>query len=203
MPFDLPPLPFDRSALEPHVPGVVIDRLRERQRAHLAALDALMPAVADAGTDGEPAPSPILADVVRTTQGACFHHAAHAWNIDFCLRGLAPPAAGGVDASTGDLLAAIVQRFGSPAALCARFDRMARAAEAPGWTWLVRRREGGLGLVRTMQAATPITGDDLPLLAYWSPEDADEAEATRVPLDAFWHVADWRGVSARWAGARR
>lgn len=203
MPFELPPLPFDRSALEPHLSGEMVDRLGDCQRVHLAALQALLPDATDAGTDGGCMPSPTLADIVRTAQGARFHHAAQACSIDFYVRGLAPPAACGGSAPTGELLAAIVQRYGNVAALCAHFGLTTGAAPAPGWTWLVRRREGGLGIVRTAHAATPITGDDRPLLAHWTPGDADEGEATLLPLDAFWHVVDWRGVAAHWSGARR
>ena len=204
MSLELPPLPFDRSALEPHVPGEAVDRLRHHQRLHLSALAALMPGTpSDADTASAPVPVATLADIVRTAQGVRFHHAALAWNIDFCLRGLAPVTAGGGAAPVGDLPAAITQRFGTVAALCMRFDATVREAPAPGWTWLVRRREGGLGIVRTAQAATPLTGEDLPLLAHWSAGDVGEGDQALLPLEAFWRVVEWRAVSARWAVQRR
>ena len=44
MPFELPPLPHDRTALEPHLPADTVDQRRREQQAHLDAVNA---AIAD------------------------------------------------------------------------------------------------------------------------------------------------------------
>ncbi len=197
MPFERPPPPFDRTALEPHLSADAVDQIWARYVAHLAALEALLP---------DPDATPALEDLLRTAQGARFHHAAQAWNIAFYLQSLAAPAVSVGNAPSGAVLAAIEQRYGGPTALRARFDAVVDDAAGRGWTWLVRRREGGLGIVATSPGATPVTGDDRPLLAYARPARTDDGLVDGcgmpvLPLDAFWQLVDWRGVAARWSGA--
>ncbi len=192
MPIELPPLPYDRSALEPHISAETVDyHYGKHQRAYVERLNELV-----AGTELAEAP---LEDIVRKAQGAVFNNAAQAWNHAFYWRCLKPAAAGGGGAPAGELAAAIERAFGDFDAFRQRFDALALKTFGSGWTWLVRRADGGLALASTSNAATPLTGSDAPLLACDVWEHAyyiDYRNARAKYLEAFWHLVDWDFVAS-------
>jgi superoxide dismutase, Fe-Mn family len=187
MPIELPPLPYDRSALEPHLSAMTLEQHHGRHhRGHVEALNAAI-----AGT---PLASLALDDIVRKAQGRTFEHAAQAWNLAFYWRSMRPVPAGGGGEPEGALAEAIARRFGDAATLRRHFDAAAGALLGAGWAWLVQRRDGSLGIAVTANAATPLTGDARPLLACSLWEHAyylDYREARGRYLEAFWNVVDW------------
>ena len=71
-----------------------------------------------------------------------------------------------------------------------------RATENFGseWTWLVKNSDGALDIVNTADAATPITGDDQPLLACDVWEHAyyiDYRHDRAAYLRALWKLVNW------------
>jgi superoxide dismutase, Fe-Mn family len=85
----------------------------------------------------------------------------------------------------------------------AEFNRMALANFGSGWTWLVRKADGTIDIINTSGAATPITGDDLPLLTCDVWEHAyyvDYRNARAKYLENFWKVVNWNKVSERYDG---
>ena len=128
-----------------------------------------------------------------------FDHAAQAWNNIFYWHSLRPAAAGG-SAPKGALAEAVARDFGDVAALRQRFDTIALRHFGAGWVWLVQRADGRLGIVSTANAATPVTGDDTPLLAASMWEHAaypDYRDNRARYLEAFWHLVSWDSVAAR------
>ncbi len=192
MPFELPDLPYAHTALEPHLSGETVAQHRQHQRAHLERLDALL--TGDA-LDGSP-----LEAVVRKAQGEVFEHAAQAWNTAFYWHSLKPTAAGGGGAPAGRLAEAVARQFGDLETLRARFDALAMRLFGAGWVWLLQRPDGRLALASTANAATPITGADVPLLAVCLWEHAwylDYRDNRARYLEAFWHLVNWEAVAAR------
>ena len=198
MPIELPVLPFDRTALEPHISGETLDQHHGRHhRGHVEAVNALL---AGSGL-GEAS----LEDIVRRAQGALQQHAAQAWNLGFLWRCLKPAAAGGGGEPAGALAEAIAQRFGDANGLRKRFAAIAEASFGAGWLWLLQRPDGRLALAHTANTGSPITGDDTPLLACSLWEHAyylDYREARGKYLEAFWHVVDWDFVASNLKPAR-
>lgn len=192
MPLELPALPYDRTALEPHLSGETLDQHHgHHQRALLDRVNAL---IAGTALDDQP-----LDVIVRKAQGELFDHAAQAWNNAFYWHSLRPPAAGG-SAPSGKLAEAIAQQFVDLATLRRRFDTIALRQFGAGWVWLVQRADGRLGIVTTANAATPLTGDDTPLLAASLWEHAaylDYRDNRQRYLDAFWQLVSWDSVAAR------
>lgn len=192
MPIELPVLPFDRTALEPHISGETLDQHHGRHhRGHVEAVNALLP-----GSGFGEAP---LEDIVRGAQGALQQHAAQAWNLGFLWRCMKPAAAGGGGEPGGALAEAIAQRFGDTGALRKRFASIAEGSFGAGWVWLLQRPDGRLALAHTPNTGSPITGDDTPLLACSLWEHAyylDYREARGKYLEAFWHVVDWDFVAS-------
>ncbi len=157
-PFELPPLPWDESALAPAISARTISlHYGKHHRTYVEKLNELV-----AGTQYAEMP---LEKVVAATVGGeenrrIFHNAAQAWNHTFfwsCLKpraGKAPRAIekrleedfGGIEKFNEEFTRAAVERFGS------------------GWAWLVERN-GKLDVISTSNAGTPITMGATPLLA--------------------------------------
>ena len=194
MTIELPPLPYEHSALEPHISAETVDfHHGKHQRAYVERLNALI-----AGTDFAEC---TLEEIVRKAQGEVFNNAAQAWNHAFYWQCLRPPAGGGGGAPGGALAEAIDRAFGNFDGLRRQFDALALATFGSGWVWLVQRAGGGgLALATTANAATPLTGSDTPLLTCDVWEHAyyiDYRNVRAKYLEAFWNVVDWDFVAAR------
>ena len=192
MAIELPPLPYDRSALEPHISAETVDfHYGKHQRGYVDKLNELI-----AGTEFAEAS---LEDIVRKAQGAVFNNAAQAWNHAFYWNCLKPSAGGGGGEPGAALAEAIEQTFGSFENFKKQFGELALKTFGAGWTWLVQRADGALVLASTANAATPLTGDDIPLLACDVWEHAyyiDYRNARAKYVEAFWNIVNWDFVAS-------
>ncbi|WP_417472642.1 superoxide dismutase [Luteimonas mephitis] len=192
MAIELPPLPYEHSALEPHISAETVEfHHGKHQRAYVDRLNALV-----AGTGFAEAS---LEEIVRKAQGEMFNNAAQAWNHAFYWQCLRPSAGGGGGTPSGALAEAIDKAFGGFDAFRQQFDALAMRTFGSGWVWLVRRSDGGLALATTANAATPLTGSDTPLLTCDVWEHAyyiDYRNARAKYLEAFWNVVNWDFVAS-------
>ena len=188
----LPALPYDRTALEPHISGETIDyHYSKHHQTYVTNLNNLI-----AGTEFENAD---LETIVRKSQGGLFNNAAQVWNHTFYWNCLKPNGGG---APGGKLAEAIDAAFGSFEAFKAEFTKTAIGTFGSGWAWLVQRPDGSLALVSTSNAATPLTGADKPLLTCDVWEHAyyvDYRNARPKYVEAFWNLVNWDFVSAQMA----
>lgn len=195
MPFDLPALPYERNALEPHLSAEIVDLHHGHlQRGHLERLHTLT-------KDTVFAEMP-LEDIARKAQGAMAESAAQAWAMALYWNTLKPASAGGGGEPAGQLAAAINKSFGTPEGLRRLFNQAALRNFGPGWAWLLQRTDGRLAIAVTAHSATPLTGPDRILLACSLWEHAyilDYRNDRAKYLDAFWQLVDWDAVAARMA----
>ncbi|WIH03668.1 superoxide dismutase [Xanthomonas translucens pv. graminis] len=189
MAIELAPLPYDRAALAPHLSAETLDQHHgQHQRALVERLNAQI-----AGSEFAELP---LQDLVRRTQGRLFQHAAEVWNHEFYWRGLRPRGGG---EPGGELAERIARNFGDFARFKAEFARMALAVFGSGWVWLVQRPDATLALLATVNAGSPLTGEDTPLLAcdLWEHAYYIEYRGDRGRyLEAFWKLVNWEFVAA-------
>ena len=146
------------------------------------------PQQADQGTEFEDAP---LEDIVKKSSGGVFNNAAQVWNHTFYWNSMSPNGGG---EPTGKLADAITKAFGSFDKFKEEFTKSAAGNFGSGWTWLVQRPDGSLGIVNTSNAATPITGSDKPLFTTDVWEHAyyiDYRNARPKYLEAFWNLVNW------------
>ncbi len=192
MAFELPPLPYDRAALEPHISAETLDfHHGKHHQAYVTNLNKQIE-----GTEFE---SMDLESIIRKAQGGIFNNAAQVWNHTFYWHCMKP---GGGGEPTGKLGEAIAKAFGSFAAFKEQFTATAVGTFGSGWAWLVQRPDGSLALVSTPNAATPITGADTPLLTCDVWEHAyyiDYRNARPKYVESFWNVVDWDSVAGRMA----
>ncbi|GIX34337.1 MAG: superoxide dismutase [Fe] [Lysobacteraceae bacterium] len=190
MAIELPPLPYARDALEPHISAETIDyHYGKHHQAYVTNLNNLIQ-----GTEHEHAD---LETIIRNSSGGLFNNAAQVWNHTFYWNCMKP---GGGGEPGGKLAEAIQAAFGSFAAFKEAFTKAAVGTFGSGWAWLVQRPDGSLGIVSTSNAATPLTGPDTPLLTCDVWEHAyyiDYRNARPKYVEAFWNLVNWDFVAAR------
>ncbi len=190
MAITLPPLPYPRDALAPLISAETIDfHYGKHHQAYVDNTNRLI-----AGTPFENKP---LEEIVRHSSGGLFNNAAQVWNHSFYWNCLKPNGGG---EPSGRLAEAIARAFGSFAAFRDQFTQCALTTFGSGWAWLVERPEGGLAIVSTANAATPITGEDRPLLTCDVWEHAyyiDYRNLRAKYVEAFWQLVNWDFVAAQ------
>ncbi len=188
MSIELPALPYARDALQPHISSETLDfHYGKHHQAYVDNLNKLIVGTEFADAD--------LETIVKKSQGGMFNNAAQVWNHTFYWNSLSPKAGG---EPGGKLADAITKAFGSFAAFKEEFGKAAVGTFGSGWAWLVQRPDGALAIVSTSNAATPITGQDKPLLTCDVWEHAyyiDYRNARPKYVEAFWSLANWEFAS--------
>lgn len=189
MAFELPPLPYDRSALEPHISAETLDfHHGKHHKAYVDNLNKLIEGTEFADMD--------LVEIIRKSQGGIFNNAAQVWNHTFYWNCMAPNAGG---EPTGALAQAIGKAFGDFAKFKEQFGETAVKTFGSGWAWLVQRPDGALAIVSTSNANNPLTGDDTPLMTCDVWEHAyyvDYRNARPKYVESFWNLVNWDFVAS-------
>ncbi|MBW7930459.1 MAG: superoxide dismutase [Fe] [Gammaproteobacteria bacterium] len=189
MAIELPPLPYAKNALEPHISAETLEfHYGKHHQAYVTNLNKAI--------EGTELANAALEDIVKKSSGGVFNNAAQVWNHSFYWKSLSPNGGG---APTGKLAAAIDKAFGSCDKFKEEFSKAAAGNFGSGWTWLVQHPDGSLGIVNTSNAATPITGSDHPLLTVDVWEHAyyiDYRNARPKYLEAYWNLVNWEFAAA-------
>ena len=184
MAIELPPLPWARDALAPHISAETIDyHYGKHHQTYVTNINNQIK-----GTEFENAD---LVTIVKKSQGGMFNNAAQVWNHTFYWNCLSPK---GGNEPTGKLADAIKKAFGDFAKFKEEFTKTAIGTFGSGWAWLVQRPDGSVGLVSTSNAQTPLTGTDVPLLTCDVWEHAyyiDYRNARPKYMEAFWNLVNW------------
>ena len=94
MAFELPALPYEKNALEPHISSETLDYHYGKHHAtYVTKLNGLVE-----GTDME---SKSLEEIIKSSEGGVFNNAAQVWNHTFYWNCMTPENGGGEP--TGDL----------------------------------------------------------------------------------------------------
>ncbi len=184
MAYELPALPYAKSALAPHISEETLEfHHGKHHQTYVTNLNNLVP-----GTEFEGAS---IEELVMRTSGGIFNNAAQVWNHTFYWNSLSPNGGGEAE---GDLAAAINAKFGSFAEFKAAFTKCAVTTFGSGWAWLVKNADGSLELVSSSNAACPLTSGQTPLLTCDVWEHAyyiDYRNARPKYLEAFWSLVNW------------
>jgi Fe-Mn family superoxide dismutase len=190
MPLELPRLPYDRTALQPHLSATTLDLHHgQHHRGYVEAVNARIEAT-------ELAELP-LEEIVRQSQGSLFDAAAQAWNHAFYWQCLHPRGGGEPQGRLGELIS---RHFGDAKRLREEFDRVALGVFGAGWVWLVQHPNGALAVQATRNAGTPLTGQSTALLAcdVWEHAYYTDYQNERGRyLDAFWKIVNWDFVATQ------
>ncbi len=155
MPFVLPPLPYPRDALAPHMSGETLDF--HHGKHHKAYVDKTNEIVTAKGLGGMS-----LVELIKnhTAPGdkQLFNQAAQIWNHSFFWQCLSPTK----QVPSGKLADMIVRDFGSTEALLKKIAEEGNAHFGSGWAWLVLEA-GKLKVTSYHDADTPIAHGAAPL----------------------------------------
>jgi superoxide dismutase, Fe-Mn family len=188
----LPPLPYEKNALEPVISAETIDyHYGKHHQAYVTNLNNLIP-----GTEFE---SMSLEDIIMKSSGGVFNNAAQVWNHTFYWNCLSPSGGGAPKGALGE---AINAKFGSFEELKKQFNQSAATNFGSGWTWLVKNADGSLEIFNTSNAGTPMTSGKKALLTVDVWEHAyyiDYRNARPKYLETIWDKVNWDFVAANFA----
>ena len=201
MAFELPPLPYDYAALEPHIDVRTMEIHHDKH--HQAYVDNANKALdgnewASRPVEAVVANVDLLPEDIRTAvRNNAGGHANHSlfWQI------MSPDGGGEPE---GDLAAAIEDAIGSVDDLKAAVNDAGVKRFGSGWTWLVWDGTG-LAVMSTPNQDSPIMDGKTPLLGIDVWEHAYYLNyQNRRPdyLAAWWNVVNWAEVARRYAEAR-
>jgi Fe-Mn family superoxide dismutase len=207
MAYELPPLPYNYDALEPHIDE---DTMRfHHDNHHNTYVNNLNAALekhpeADMGSVEEMVANldKMPEDIRRSIRNNGGQHANHSmfWQI------MAPEGRGGGGEPTGEVAQAIERNFGSFEAMKEQWA----AAAAPGalfgsgWCWLVAGRDGTLSIETTPNGDNPYMEGKFAILGLDCWEHAYYLKYQyRRPayIEAWWNVVNWGEVEGRFGRA--
>jgi superoxide dismutase, Fe-Mn family len=179
----LPPLPYAKNALAPHISEETLEfHYGKHHQTYVTNLNKLIP-----GTEFENLP---LEEIIKKSSGGVFNNAAQIWNHTFFWNSMKPNGS----QPSGKLAEAINAKYGSYDKFKEEFTKVAIGTFGSGWAWLVKKPDGSLDIVSTSNAATPLTTDSKPLLTIDVWEHAyyiDYRNARPKFVEAFWNIVNW------------
>lgn len=203
MAYELPPLPYAKEALEPHIDAQTMDI--HHGKHHAAYVTNLNKAIAGKGDLEKKSIEELISNmnaipedirnVVRNNGGGHANHSMFWRTIG--------PAAGGQPA--GKLAEDINATFGSFDAFKEKFEAGGVGRFGSGWVWLVVKN-GKLEITSTanqdnplMEGNKPVLGCDVWEHAYYLKYQNRRADY----LKAFWNVVNWNEVGKIYEAAKR
>lgn len=193
MAFSLPSLPYDLDALAPQISKETLEyHYGKHHNAYVTKLNTLVE-----GTEFSKAS---LEDIIRRAKGPVFNNGAQVWNHTFYWNCLSPQGGGEPKGAVGD---AIKKSFGSFEDFKQKFSAEAANLFGSGWTWLVKKPDGSIGISSLSNAGNPITQNETPLLTVDVWEHAyyiDFRNARPKYLETFWNLIHWDFVESQLQG---
>ncbi len=158
MAITLPELPYEQSALEPHISAKTMSfHYGKHHNAYVTNLNKL---IQDTDLANASLDEIILKTAGKSDKVGIFNNAAQVWNHTFYWHSM-KPAGGGEP--TGKIADQINQDFGSYDNFYSQFKDAGLTQFGSGWAWLVMNN-GKLEIMKTANADTPIAHDLKPLL---------------------------------------
>jgi len=198
MAFTLPPLPYDYTALEPHVDEQTMRIHHDKHHAaYVNNLNAALEphaALQSKSLDELIGNLDALPEAIRTpvrNNGGGHHNHTLFWEI------MAP---GGAKEPQGALADAITKVFGGFAPFKETFAKACTTRFGSGWAWLTLKKDGSLEVYSTANQDSPVMEGKVPLLGCDVWEHAYYLKyQNRRPdyVAAWWNVVNWTEVGKR------
>jgi superoxide dismutase, Fe-Mn family len=200
MAYEVPPLPYDYDALEPHIDEQTM-RLHH-DKHHQAYVDK-----ANGALEGTEWADRDVAEVIENLdslpedkRGVVRNNGGGHWNHSFFWQIMSPDGGGEPE---GELRSAIEEAFGDFGSFQDELKAAGVNRFGSGWAWLVHDGSG-LAVVSTpnqdspvMEGKTPLLGVDVWEHAYYLKYQNRRPEY----LDAWWNVVNWEEVGRRFSEA--
>lgn len=189
MSIELPKLPYEMNALEPHISRETLEyHYGKHHQAYVTNINNLI--------QNTELSHKSLEEIIKSAgPGGIFNNAAQVWNHSFYWNCLSPK---GGNTPTGKLADLMNKTFGSFENFKDQFSKAAISTFGSGWAWLVRNTDGSLAITSTSNAGTPMTQNQHALLTCDVWEHAyyiDYRNARPKYVEAFWNLVNWDFVS--------
>ena len=201
MAYEVPPLPYDYAALEPHIDEQTM-RLHH-DKHHQAYVDKANAALEGTDFDGKPVEEVLqnLSSLPDDKQTAFRNNGGGHANHSLFWESMSPDGGG---EPSGELADAISAKFGSFDEFKEQFEANGVGQFGSGWTWLVL--DGGeLALTKTPNQDSPLLDGQTPLLGndVWEHAYYLKYQNKRPDyLKAWWNVVNWDKVAERYSAAK-
>jgi Fe-Mn family superoxide dismutase len=195
--YALPDLPYDYSALEPHISGRIMELHHDKHhQTYVTGANTALDQLAEARAGDK------LGPVNMLEKNLAFNLAGHVNHTVFWPN-MSPD---GGDKPDGELAAAIDDQFGSFDAFRAHFEAAALGIQGSGWSVLAYDSLGQQLIIEQLydHQGNMATGT-IPLLMLDMWEHAFYLQYVNVKADyvkAWWNVANWADVTRRFSAAR-
>jgi Fe-Mn family superoxide dismutase len=201
MAYEVPDLPYDYDALEPHIDEETMRVHHDKH--HQAYVDKANAALE--GTDwADKSVEEVLqnlGDLPDDKQGPVRNNAGGHYNHTLFWESMSPDGGG---EPSGDLADAINDKFGSFDDFKEKFKEAGIGQFGSGWAWLVADGSGGVDLAKTPNQDTPLSDGKTPLLGcdVWEHAYYLKYQNKRPDyIDAWWNTVDWDKVAERYSNA--
>jgi Fe-Mn family superoxide dismutase len=198
MAYEVPPLPYDYAALEPHIDEATMRVHHDKH--HQAYVDK-----ANAALEGTEWADMSVDEVLQNLdalpedkKGPVRNNAGGHYNHSLFWTWMSPDGGGEPDGALG---AAIDAAFGSFADFQAKLKDAGVNRFGSGWSWLVYDGSG-LSVTSTANQDSPISDGLMPIVGVDVWEHAYYLKyQNRRPdyIDAWWNVVNWAGIGERFA----
>jgi Fe-Mn family superoxide dismutase len=201
MAYEVPALPYDYAALEPHIDEQTM-RLHH-DKHHQAYVDKANAAVQGTEHEGKPVEDVLrnLSALPAEQQTVFRNNGGGHYNHSLFWESMSPDGGGQPSGELGD---AITSAFGSFDAFKEQFEANGVGQFGSGWTWLVL--DGGeLKLTKTANQDSPVLEGQTPLLGndVWEHAYYLKYQNQRPAyLKAWWNTVNWDKVAERYAATR-
>jgi Fe-Mn family superoxide dismutase len=200
MAYEVPPLPYDYAALEPHIDEQTM-RLHH-DKHHQAYVDKANGALEGTEWADKPIEEVIanLDSLPADKKGPVRNNGGGHLNHTLFWESMSPDGGG---APSGDLGSAIDDAFGSFDAFKEQFEAAGVGQFGSGWAWLVLDG-GSLKITSTPNQDSPVTSGATPLVGndVWEHAYYLKYQNKRPDyLKAWWNVVNWDKVAERYAAA--
>ncbi|WP_296136785.1 superoxide dismutase [uncultured Corynebacterium sp.] len=196
--YELPDLPYDYDALEPHISGEIMQLHHDKHHAtYVAGANAALEKLEKAREEGADA------NEIRTlSKNLAFNLGGHT-NHSIFWKNLSPNGGG---EPTGELAEAINRDFGSFEKFKDHFSAAATGLQGSGWAVLGYDHIAGRLIIEQLtDQQGNVSVDFTPLLMLDMWEHAFYLQYKNVKADyvkAVWNVFNWEDVAERYARAK-
>jgi Fe-Mn family superoxide dismutase len=200
MAYEVPPLPYDYAALEPHIDEATMRVHHDKH--HQAYVDKANAALEGTEWDGKPIEEVLqnLDALPSDKQTAVRNNGGGHYNHTLFWESMGPDGGG---EPSGDLAQAIDGAFGSFDDFKAKLKETGVNQFGSGWSWLVHDGSS-LAIVGSANQDNPISQGQTPLLGVdvWEHAYYLKYQNKRPDyIDAWWNTVDWSKVAERYAAA--
>lgn len=203
MAHELPPLPYDYNALEPHIDEQTMRIHHDKHHAaYVANLNKALESASGLQNKSVEDLLMNLSSVPENIRGAVNNNGGGHYNHTMFWSIMGPKGGG---EPSGELADAIKAAFGDFNAFKEKVNNAGMTRFGSGWAWLVLDRDGKLAVVSTPNQDNPLSSGQKPIMGVdvWEHAYYLKYQNRRADyLAAWWNTVNWDEVAARYRKAK-